>query len=231
MNGHAPYRPGRIQSPYRAFIDKLGPEETVAYIDETYRPDNQFREPGFYTVIATICRKQDIEYYRHSLTRIVGESYWHSTEALRDGRTETFLNLLRFMHDDPSMTTIVTTTNVSGSNDKALRTARAEAMTELMTNLGQSEPMLRAYVIERQANNSDNNSDVQLFKTLQSSGHVPSGVALKIISPQEDHNLWLPDTAGMTYRRTITHKNHVSASWFGQYLAKWSHVTVLPEVH
>lgn len=214
---------------YQAFIRKLADNETLAYIDETFRSNGQHDEPGFYCIIATLIRKKDIPFYHDELLDIVGIDYWHSTKALRDGREETFLNFLHFMHDDPTMNIIVVTSDVHGNSNAALENARKEALGEAFASLSDAEPHLRGFVLESRNTLTANDSDRSLFRQLQKDGTIPTYISLQLISPSVDRNLWMPDIAGMAYRRSITHKDQESGSWFKQFLEKFTFVKHLED--
>ena len=156
-------------------------------------------------------------------------TYWHATEALRDGRTDVFLDMLEHMRAHPTMNIIVATTNVDGSDEQAMENARHQVLSELLIDLTNADKSFRGAILEKREQSRKDNSDRALVKKLQNSKLLSPAMAFKLISPQIDRNLWLPDTAAMAYRRTITHPYNETSQWFGDYLQKFSHVTVLNE--
>lgn len=214
---------------YQAFLSELADDETLAYMDETFRRDGAHNEPGFYSIIATVVRKEDISFYHDSLLDIAGRDRWHSTEALQEHKDDTFKEFLSFMRQDPTMTIIVTTATVHGKTDAALERARQQVLEETFASISGAEPHLRGFVIESRTPPRLNDSDRSLFRQLQNSGTVPTYISLQLISPSVDRNLWMPDIAGMAYRRSITHKDQESGSWFKQFLEKFTFVKHLED--
>lgn len=223
------HRPDPMSEQYDAFIAKLSDEQTLAYLDETFRRDGAHGEYGFYSVAVFLCQASEIDSYRSALFEIVGNDYWHTTEALRDGQTDTVEQLLAFMNDQPTMNVIVHTTEVTDASDAALEDARQEVLTELFTSLSDADPNLRGFVTESRRNQKDNNADRATFKRLQDQRLIPYELSLQFTSPTTDNNLWLPDIAAMAYRRTITHQDHESGQWFGRFLERFSFITLLPD--
>lgn len=201
----------------------------MAYVDETFQqPTKQFPN-GFYSLCGVVLQGNHILSMQDELCSIVGGHYWHATEALRDGNTQTFLDILDHMHTHPTMNVFVTTSEVHGSSARALEDARHDVLSRLVIDLSQSDHSFRGVIMEQQNTRSKTQADAALIARLRQNSLIPSDFALKSVSPTTDPNLWLPDTAAMAYRRTITHPHHESSRWFGQYLRQFSFVTVLPE--
>ena len=211
------------------FLSKLGSNESVVYLDETFRREGDHNEHGFYSVCGVVLQGQHIFTMQDDLREIVGGNYWHATEALRDGRTDVFLDMLEHMRSHPTMNIIVATTNVDGSDEQAMENARHQVLSELLINLTNADKSFRGAIMEQRDNRRKNNSDDAFIRNLRLEEKISPAMAFKLISPQIDRNLWLPDTAAMAYRRTITHPYNETSQWFGDYLQKFSHVTVLNE--
>ncbi|EFM48224.1 hypothetical protein HMPREF0299_5192, partial [Corynebacterium matruchotii ATCC 14266] len=211
------------------FLSKLGSNESVVYLDETFRREGDHNEHGFYSVCGVVLQGQHIFTMQDDLREIVGGNYWHATEALRDGRTDVFLDMLEHMRSHPTMNIIVATTNVDGSDEQAMEKARHQVLSELLIDLTNADKSFRGAIMEQRDNRRKNNSDDAFIRNLRLEEKISPAMAFKLISPQIDRNLWLPDTAAMAYRRTITHPYNETSQWFGDYLQKFSHVTVLNE--
>ena len=214
---------------HNAFLSEIAPSETVVYLDETFQqPTPQFPN-SFYSVCGVVLQGQHIFTMQDDLREIVGGNYWHATEALRDGRTHVFLDMLEHMRAHPTMNIIVATTNVDGSDEQAMENARHQVLSELLIDLTNADKSFRGAIMEQRDNRRKNNSDDAFIRNLRLEEKISPAMAFKLISPQIDRNLWLPDTAAMAYRRTITHPYNETSQWFGDYLQKFSHVTVLNE--
>lgn len=224
-------RPADVQADqHNEFLSTVGPSRIVAYLDETFqRPTKQFPD-GFYSISAVLIQGQHIRPMQENLRHIVDGDYWHATEALRDGKTPTFLDILDHMRSHPTLNLFVTTKEVNDPSDQALHDARAEVLSHLMIDLSRSHPAFYAVIAEQQNTRAKSNADEKLIRDLRNSGQIRPNIAYRAASPAVDRNLWLADTAAMTYRRTLTHspKNETS-HWFGDYLAKFSHVTTIGE--
>lgn len=54
----------------------------VVFVDESLRPPgNSYGERPFYTMSGVTIPKESLESVRKELERIVGQDYWHTTEA------------------------------------------------------------------------------------------------------------------------------------------------------
>lgn len=223
---HSPSSPSA--SLHADFLNKLGATETVVYIDETFQEPTKLFPDGFYSVCGVVLQGEHVFLMQEDLLAIVGDTYWHSTEALREGREHVFLKVLEHMRAHPTMTVVVTTVDVDDPGESAMEHARREVLTELLTGLSHADDAFRGAIMEQRDSRRKNNADEALVAHLRRSRQIPSETALRITSPQIDRNLWLPDTAAMAYRRTITHPHNETSRWFGDYLQRFSHVTVLP---
>lgn len=176
----------------------------VAYIDESYRGPQEGGQ-HFYLLTAVIVQASERDSLRSGIEEIVGDGYWHTSEAIsqRSG-VETAEELLNYLNDGDEISVVsLQTPNIQ--ND--LETMRRDCMFALLPSLEKGSAdrsALKLALLERRRDRKEQNSDTRIHSDLVKSSELSQHFRLMQVSPAQEHLLWLPDLVSYAARGKIT---------------------------
>ncbi len=186
---------------------KQSGELAVAYLDETYNIDPRHPE-RYYVMSAVIVHYDQRDQVRSDLVRIVGSSFWHTSEALRTplGRATT-TRLLSYLGDPTgSETCVVSHTEHVDVNDRGGEAARERCLARLITCVSApdfSAGPVELFVLEERRDRRQSNRDARTKSNLLRAGAISPRVRLMQVSPGQEQLLWLPDLVCSAYRQML----------------------------
>lgn len=195
-----------------AYTRTKGP---VAFLDESYQApkDTAHGEKTFYIFTAVVVATNDFDELRDGLVEIVGDRYWHTTDALRDGRVDDIRDILEYFAEgaEPCVIAHKVPVNNDDSEAELARTMCYQAVAvELATGRpGAWDPVDLLLLEERNQRHLKNN-DAANHKALVTQRRIPRHTRLLQVSPAAELLLWLPDVVSSVFRRTLTHRDETS---------------------
>lgn len=193
----------------------------VAYIDESYLlPSNRFAQTPFYVVTAYIAPCADLNFIRSDLQKIVGGTYWHTTDAHRDeARRPVIEELCRYIgegKDDERIVISVKRPIEVVDSDGEL--ARKHCLTELFAALsaGAICHQVALAVMEQRKDQKHRNADAATIKAARASGRIDRNMHVVPLSPTIESLLWVPDVASFAV-------NHLYRGPEFNYVANFKH--------
>jgi hypothetical protein len=182
-----------ILDAYRAF-----PDGDAAFIDETYDVDPS-HDQRFYVCSAVIVKSTQRDPLREEIEEIAGESYWHTTEALRQNREKVMemVSCLASPHGSERCAVSVVT-GVTDSDSKG-EAARERSLSALLRHLS---AQVDIFVLERRQKNEERNRDARTKEQLVKAGELPKAARFVQTSPKDEHLLWLPDLVCSSFRQS-----------------------------
>ncbi|MGW4635503.1 hypothetical protein [Nocardia sp. NPDC004415] len=188
----------------------------VAFLDESYQiADGTVRQnETFYVLTAVIVRIPDMDELRENLLAIVGSSYWHSTEALRDGGSgpDIMRAMLEYLSEGVEPVMIAHRVSVA-EGDKDGEAARRDCYRSLAVELsrgGTGRDPVELLVLEERNQSNLRNRDKRNHRDLVSEQLIGRNSRLVQTSPRYETLLWLPDVVSSAYRRSLTHRDETS---------------------
>jgi hypothetical protein len=195
----------------------------VAFLDESYQApkDSSHGQKTFYVLTAVLVEVFNMEELRDGLKQIAsrnrsdGRTYWHTTEALLEGRLDDIKDMLGFLSDGDEACVVTHQVSVD-DDDKDAERARLRCyhglVKALSTKCDNWDPV-RLFVLEERNEDHLMYTDDANHRGLVQGGHVPRHVELAQTTPGCEPLLWLPDLVSSAYRRTLTHTD-VTSSFF-----------------
>lgn len=193
----------------------------VAFLDETYQApkDSSQGQKTFYVFTAVLVNPSAMEELRKGMVEIAsrnspddGRIYWHTTEALRDGRTTDIRHMLEFLSDGDEVCVVTHAVEVD-PDDRDAERARRHCYHGLVTALTSScdeWEAVRLFVLEERHEITLMHTDDINHRALIIENRIPRHVELVQTTPGCETLLWLPDLVGYSFRRTITHRDQTS---------------------
>lgn len=195
-----------------AYARTKGP---VAFLDESYQApkDTAHGEKTFYIFTAVLVATKDFDALRDGLVEIAGERYWHTTDALRDGRLEDIRDMLEFLGDGGEPCVIAHKVAVANEDAEA-ELARKICYQALAVELASGRPgawdPVDLLLMEERNQSHLKNNDAATHKALVTDKRIPRQTRLLQVSPAAELLLWLPDVVSSVFRRTLTHSDETS---------------------
>lgn len=193
----------------------MRPSDRVLFLDESYSPPQQDRQ-SFYIIAGASLKKRVLNDTRDDICDIVGDSWWHTTEALQNETTgiPRLEELLSYCsrHQDP----IFVAQKAPLPSESDIEQARQICLAGLLKH---TNSQISAVVLESRQYKTQDDADRSLIKRLRRAGDVAQSTPAVHVSPKDEQLLWLPDLAAMMYRRQITHTN-TTGKYFATYLAE-----------
>lgn len=192
----------------------------VAFLDESYQAprDSHQGQKTFYVFTAVVVNTSAMEELRNGLTQIAsrqtkdGRIYWHTTEAMRDGRITDIRHMLEFLSDGDEPCVVAHSVEVE-VDDRDAEHARRQCYHGLATALASPSAewdAVRLLVLEERHELNLMHTDDINHRALIKENRIPRHVELAQTTPGCEPLLWLPDLVGYSYRRTITHSDESS---------------------
>lgn len=207
----------------------LSGEHFVLYVDETFNRPEEKLDHSFYVVCGVLVQEFYLEETRRELLEIVGQAYWHTTEALQTdeghAKAEELLEYCRRVRDC-HVFAYKKNLPKQGDANEVVSSAREECLRELLIVVQRHCPGLRLIVIEKRQTNAQNDADRRVVKSLRAEKRLSRHARLLLVSPKDEYLLWLPDLSAMAFRRSKTHKDKTSY-YFEQFLGEISIVNTL----
>lgn len=195
-----------------AYARTKGP---VAFLDESYQApkDTAGGEKTFYIFTAVVLAAKDFDELRDGLVEIAGERYWHTTEALRDGRVAEIRDMLEYLADGAEPCVIAHKVPVNDDDTEA-ELARRMCYQALAVELAAGRPgawdSVDLLLLEERNQRHLKNNDAASHNALVTERRVPRQTRLLQVSPAAELLLWLPDVVSSVFRRTLTHRDETS---------------------
>ncbi|MCL3862981.1 hypothetical protein [Actinotalea sp. K2] len=178
---------------------------TIAFVDESYRPQPRGGGAPFYSMSAVILAKDQLDHVREVLTDIAGSLYWHTTEAHEDGRASEITRMNRFLARETQWNVLTVDIPLAESNG-AVERARSiclAAITREVTR-GTGPNAVRLIVADRNRDEALNRSDQATVAQLRSLGDVDPNVALYHGRMGREPVLWAADTVSWSAYRNLS---------------------------
>jgi hypothetical protein len=179
----------------------------VAFVDESYREGGRAGEFPFYTVTATLIPIENLKRLRLDFIRVVGGSWWHTTDVYQRGGLDSIFEFLELIVAKGLRTLTSVQVNVRESD---LELARRECLIQTAVQLVDFD--CRLIVMERREDRSSRNADASLFAKAKASGLIPRNLITFAAHPAAEHLLWAPDLVGWAVRRHLAANDSVWAS-------------------
>lgn len=179
----------------------------VAYLDETYRVEHD--GPTYYVMTAAVVQADQLDLVRSDIRRIVGTTYWHTAEALRNPAGLTTTRQLLDYLGDPAATEacFIAHEHHLAPTDTHGEDARAACLTSLLTHLNSPNSptgQVELFVLEKRLTSRMTNRDAATKSTAINAGLITPGTRLYQTSPADEHLLWIPDLVCSAYRHQLT---------------------------
>ncbi|MFB0839991.1 hypothetical protein ACETK3_18550 [Arthrobacter sp. E44] len=194
----------------------------MVFVDESLRPPgNSYGERPFYTMSGVTIPKESLESVRKELERIVGQDYWHTTEAYNGklGPVEELrpriLELNEYLAQVVDFNIVTVQTEI-GIGAEGLQRAREECITTLArvaTNSRREDPP-RLIVFEQLKEDvypGGNKRDHDVLTRLKSAGLVHRSVTVESISPWDEKLLWAADLSSWSFYHRLARSDE---TWF-----------------
>lgn len=195
----------------------LASTDHVLFVDESYNAPAEGMEHTFYTVCGVLIEGSLLRATRQDISYIVGDSFWHTTDALRTSQgRDTAVDLLEFCEEVDDLYFV--TYKMPLEPDDDLENARQACLQTLFSHVEDGYSP-RLIVMEKRQDHIRDDADRKLVKRLRSEGKVSRNTQILLVSPRDEYLLWLPDLIAMVFRREITHKDE-TATYFKRYVAK-----------
>lgn len=182
---------------------KRNADRPVAYIDESMRGPH---EPGspYYILTAVVVAASDRDALRAGIDRLVGQPYWHTSDALKTGHgRQQAIALLTYLSQG-SESFVISVNRSIQPQDQDLELARRECMGLLLPALEKptsDRAGVRLAVAERRRDRSQQNIDSRTTADLVRAKAISQHFRLMQITPYEEHLLWLPDLVASAVRQ------------------------------
>lgn len=200
---------GLLQRAYAA-----NQQSHVAFIDESYLPPSrQANQPPFYLATAYIAPCSEHEGIRDDLTSIVGDGFWHTTDAhRRDELRPTITKLCQYIADggnhDEHIVIVIKKPILPDDSDG--ESARTQCLIELFAALhsGTVAPAVSLIVFEERKFQTQQNADTRTIKLARDSGRVGRNTRIFPASPSYERLLWMPDVISLAVYQRHTIDRH-----------------------
>lgn len=212
-------------SPLQTAYRNLNSSHFVLFVDETFNNPKEDFELSFYMVCGVLIPQDVLDGTRDDIRGIVGENYWHTTDALQTEKgREKATELLAYcdrMGDRHIFSHKMNLTDSTKENNDIMSQAREACLTSLFQFTQSVQQDMRLIVMEKRQNLRDDDADRSVVKKLRSSGTLSRHTSVYHASPTQEQLLWLPDLSAMALRRSVTHRDETSR-YFDQFLKKHS---------
>ena len=208
--------PDRIHPSLLRIFQRSTPDDTIAFVDQSYvAPEEDFSE-SFYILVGTAIKFEHLGSTRSLLRETAQSSYWHTTESMRscDGRKKVE-EMLKLCDDFEDLQYIACLRPLQRNQD--IEHARQDCLEQLITTLTKNEHSLKGIIFEARHSQSDNDKDRNTLKRMRKKKLLHPEINLAWVSPADETCLWIPDLVAFTYRRTFTHGGQ-STSLYQKYL-------------
>lgn len=189
------------------------PGQPIGFVDEAFRGFERAGEHPFYVATAVVVERDDMEPVRKDLLELAGDSYWHTSEALRteDGRRRAS-EMLAYLAEGREPCVVASTVTID-PDDRSLERARSSCLGALACSLSagieEVTPSVDVFVIEKRNTEELNKADKNTHSSLISNGELPRHHRLVQASPADDRLLWLPDVVSSAVRRSMAFADNV----------------------
>lgn len=158
--------PDRIHPSLLRIFQRSTPDDTIAFVDESYvAPEEDFSE-SFYILVGTAIKFEHLGNTRSLLRETAQSSYWHTTESMRscDGRKKVE-EMLKLCDDFEDLQYIACLRPLQRNQD--IEHARQDCLEQLITTLTKNEPSLKGIIFEARHSQSDNDKDRNTLKRMR----------------------------------------------------------------
>jgi len=171
---------------------------SIAFVDETFHVAKTESETSFYAMGATLVPISELQNTRNRIIEIVGDGYWHTTDAFHNGDQTGIRSFLRGL---ASMQVSNFVSTLRGTSSDDLERARQICMVQILAHLDHMNADL--VVLERRDSSAKRNADTALFMRARANGLVKSSMQFIQAHPAAENLLWVPDLVCWAYRRFI----------------------------
>ncbi|WP_134146926.1 hypothetical protein [Mycobacteroides salmoniphilum] len=189
----------------RAYL--RAPGGYVAFLDETFQLDDSSPDRAeFYMLSAVVVHCDDLGGLRSGLRKVVGGSFWHTSEELKtpEGRARA-REVAEFL-GDPEGNEVgivaIKTPVAEGAGDAARAACFQQVGKALCTGGGLlAGSGVHLMVLEQRRMQRNRSYDTSIVKDLRKGGVLCRRCHMIQVSPSAEHLLWLPDLVSSAVRR------------------------------
>jgi hypothetical protein len=179
----------------------------VAFLDETFQlDDSNASRTEFYMLSAVVVHRDDLAGLRSGLRKVVGGTYWHTSDELKtpEGRTRA-REVAEFL-GDPQGNEVgivaIKTPVAEGAGDAARAACFRHVGEQLCAGGGLlGDGGVHLMILEQRRTQRNRSYDTSIVKDLRRDGVVCRRCHMIQVSPSDEHLLWLPDLVSSAVRR------------------------------
>lgn len=178
----------------------------VAFLDETFQlDDSNASRTEFYMLSAVVVHRDDLGGLRSGLRKVVGGSFWHTSEELKtpEGRARA-LEVAEFLADPEGNEVgivAIKTPVAEGAGDAARAACFQQVGKQLCGGGGLlADGGVHLMILEQRRMQRNRSYDTSIVKDLRKGGALCRQCHMIQASPSDEHLLWLPDLVSSAVR-------------------------------
>jgi hypothetical protein len=178
----------------------------VAFLDESFMSPAQDPD-SFYILGAVVVQKSKVFALRNQIRDLVGDDYFHATEA---GRREYGRAQIRKLADliARETTPVLVVMEQLQRSDLDAERGRAVVTKRMFQELAENEIYLTGTVVyERRLRSVQDQSDLRIFKSLRRSKFAGNKLKVIGIATKSEPLLWAPDLVCWAFRQAYREEN------------------------
>jgi len=175
--------------------------DLVAFIDETHRSTER-GDAGYYGLSAVVFHSDDLPEIRRDLEEIAGGSFWHSKEAVKDGRLRPRIGEMNeYIAAKAAMPAVFFDVRANEISDAQERPMRDLCLDRALRDLDSEG--IRDVVLDNFPRTERHNVrlDKAVLEALHATGDVDSRMWMHHARMSEEHALWAADTVAWSIQR------------------------------